>query len=182
MTSIRLVILLTACLVIATSQALAFDGDRHGFMIGLGAGSGTAETEFIVGDDRDSVDESGIATTFMLGGGVHPKALLYYLNRAVFYTAEDSEPVNGLSGVGMTYFLSRQAPSFFINGGVGFGAYQGGRGAETEIGDGFTVGVGFEFINHWTIEASYLDAKIFSAGNIEFNIYNVALTVNVLLY
>lgn len=65
---------------------------------------------------------------------------------------------NGLGGVGITYSFRPIAPSGFITGGLGYStwALPFEEDADTWFGLGLTVGGGYEFSPHWSIEGNVI--------------------------
>jgi len=173
-------------LVAITSQVQAFDGDRNGFMLNLGAGFGKAE--FSISNDNSSVslDENGFGGDFKIGMGNNSQTLIYYTNRTLFYTIENVDFINGMSAIGASYFFEPQAPSFFLSAGMGLGVLaistSDSFDTESESGLGFTVGAGYEFATNWIIEATYLDATVASENNIDLGISNLMISVSWFAY
>jgi opacity protein-like surface antigen len=175
--------LLCSILLIAmfASQAQAFDGDRKGFTLNLGAGVGQGHLKFSNSTNSWTQDETGFATDFKIGVGLSPQAVLYYENRVVWWSVEEISVTTGMSAVGFSYFFSPQAPSFFLNASLGLGvANIENDDSETGVGGG--IGAGFEFTRNWTIEASYLTAKVYEEGDFSSTASNLALTINWFAY
>lgn len=184
-------IVVAALVVFLAGQACAQTAERKGLMLDLGLGFGQATMEVEFEGISASEDFSGPAADFKLGGFINPQFAIYYMGRAVGYTLEDesgmdadADAVNYLNGAGVTWFMNPEAPSFFLNAGVGVGglriSYDGAT--ETENGGGITLGVGFEFTKNWTIEGSFMRAKVFSEEGLDIYAQNVAVTVNWLFY
>ena len=140
-----LVLLLTVLAVIPT-RTHAFDGDRKGFILGFGVGYGAARYS----DDFSN----GLATTFKIGGGPTNNYMIYYSNRVVFY---GSDMAQGMSAVGVSYFLKPSGPSFFFSGEVGL-ANRVRVSSNTSYGTdlGITIGAGYEFTPHFMLEANVM--------------------------
>jgi hypothetical protein len=143
---------------------------RKGFIIGVGAGAGIHQTPaFRVLDRFGRVVSSGggenklvIATNFNVGYAPSDQFLLYYSNKAAF-TTDDRVDVVGVTGFGMTYMLRRTSPSPFVSGSIGVGAagtFIGSSNAES--GAGFSIGGGYEFARHLSVNG---DAMFVRLGN-----------------
>lgn len=193
----NLLALFLALALIATAfQAQAFDGDRKGFMLNLGVGAGSAKMTGSAGDFDASLDETGFGGDFKIGGGINPQTMIYYTNRTLFYSTEmtyydpiletnhtaSSDLINGMSAVGVSYFLEPQAPSFFFSGALGIGVLTDSEGDDSESGFGFTVGAGYEFAKNWIIEGTYMHAGIGEELGVDFSISNLMLSVSWLAY
>ncbi len=195
----RLVLLLTALVMLVSTQALAFDDERKGFMLGLGAGFGSAKWDMdISGDVAGTSIEigasgswSGLATDVKIGGGASEKLLVYYTSRQVFFSVESTSWLQGLNGVGVSYFLEPVGPSFYFNGALGLGGVRLlDDGGGSENGVGFLVGGGYEFTSHWSIEANYMQANVFSESasvggaevSADWKVSNFTVSVNWLAY
>ena len=189
----NLLALVLALALIATAfQAQAFDGERQGFMLNLGVGAGQAKWNMSTAGIDVSLDKTGFGGDFKIGGGINPQTLLYYTNRTLFYSIEaldfyTGEPytadfVNGMSAIGVSYFLQPEAPSFFFSGALGIGVLTDSEGSDSESGFGFTLGAGYEFAKNWIVEGTYMNAKVAEELGIELSISNLMVSVSWLAY
>ncbi|MCB1185297.1 hypothetical protein KDM41_17905 [bacterium] len=135
--------------VLAATPAHAFDGDRRGFLLGLGAGYGSAEAF------RNT--DKGTATSFKIGAGLNDRTLLYYSNRVVFFSQHGDVDYQGMTAAGVSFYLQPDQPSFFFSGELGVAARRSRRGTSNL---GFTVGVGYEFTRHLNFELNYMNGPI----------------------
>lgn len=163
-----------------STQALAFDGDRKGFMLNLGAGFGQGKVSYSDANGSQSLDGTGFSTDFKIGAGLSPQAVLYYTNRVVWWS-DGFSWTTGMSAVGFSYFLKPEAPSFFFSGSLGLGVASIESSA-SDTGFGFGLGVGFEFTRNWTVEASFLSAKVAEEGDESLTASNFALTISWFAY
>ena len=175
MKKIGLGLLLIIALVAAAGPVQAFDGNRKGFLLNLGAGYGKYST-------TNNFSENGFVSDFKIGGGINPQIVIYYTNRILFYQAgTDSETrISGMTGVGVSYFITPRTQTFFFSGALGVGSQ---RNLEDDFasktGTGFTLGAGFEFAPNWTIEASLMKATV---GDYDQSITNLMLTLSWFAY
>lgn len=176
------VALLFALLSVWSLHAHAFDGQRSGFMMNLGAGMGQAKLTAEAMGFEVSNDEIGFGTDFRLGGGISENTLIYYFNRTIFYSVDDYSFVNGMSGAGVSYFFDTYAPGFYVSGGLGMGVWMDLEESESESGWGFMIGGGYEFAPNFTIEASYLSAKVAEEDGVDLSISNIQVFVSWLAY
>jgi len=147
--------------------------NRKGFIVGAGAGAGLHRTPgFAVFDRFGRVTSFGsgtnnfsVVTNFLIGYAPTDRALLYYSNRATFTTDERYDAL-GVTGVGMTYMLRRTAPTGYITGSIGggFGTNLSQRAAG-DVGLGWTVGGGWEFKRHWSLEGDALFVRLGNSQN-----------------
>ncbi len=154
-------IALSLALAAAATSAHA-GADRQGFIIGLGIGYGNQ------GIDNDNFEDSynGVATSFMIGGGISNQFTLYYLNDGQFFTVDNAtQPENdgdlwaaGLTGIGGTYYFSPTSPSAYIGVGVGVTSLFdiSDSNVSSYMGTGFAFAAGFEFARHLNVELSLL--------------------------
>lgn len=186
-----LALVLALALIVTAFQAQAFNGERQGFMLNLGVGAGqakwTAEDEGI----EVSFDKTGFGGDFKIGGGINPQTMIYYSNRTLFYSLDFSDGmggtvssnlVNGMSAVGVSYFLQPQAPSFFFSGALGIGVLTDSEGEDSQSGFGFTFGAGYEFAKNWIIEGTYMNASIGEEMGVDMSISNLMVSVSWLAY
>lgn len=187
-------VVLAACLFAAT-PALAFDDNRQGFILGLGIGLHSINSDLVVnGAKTGSQSESGIATSFKIGGGVTDQFALYYVRNASWYSAPYSDGFAtreiaytiGLSGLGASYFLEPAAPSGYFLAAVGVGDISAPfeNNIQADTGGAFMLGGGYEFSNNLMFEATLQATNIQSSGTAPVTRKSSSLqfTINYLFY
>ncbi len=189
-----------ALLVALPGASSAFDGDRAGFIFGLGLGLGRATQSIEITDDPDvtlgiDFSKTGLAADLKLGGGASEQLWVYYHARSIIYSYDASDfgaegssgadsltatSYQGISGVGVTYFLAPQAPAFFFSGTLGVGAIAefAEYSKSTDTGFGFEIGAGYEFAPSFFVEAAYMRAGVDEVEGAEFIVSNTLVTVN----
>ncbi len=181
--------LLVLAIVFAAVQVQAFDGQRQGFMLNLGAGLGQGKLTGKAGSAKVTVDAMGFGGDFKIGGGLSPQTVIYYSNRTLFYSPSvdvlgitvSSDVMNGMSAIGISHFLEPQAPSVFFSGAIGIGVYTE-KDADSESGLGFTLGVGWEFMPNWTLEATYMGADIGTFDGVDMSISTGMISISWFAY
>lgn len=111
--------LLSSLMFATASPAVAFDGDRRGFLLGLGGGFHTSDgDESGNGFEDFSSSASGLSLRLMLGGGISDRFTLYAIRDA---NLDSDDAAFGLFGVGSTFYFRGNGPSAFIHGALGVG-------------------------------------------------------------
>ncbi len=158
-------LLLFLCVSSFGIAEIAFDNHRQGFIIGgLGgiAVNTWVEYEYYEPDYVKVADGTNIALhiDLRIGGGFKGDKFLLYnwfvmnlfgganyvdklLNRYLTF--------NFIWGPGVSYYFKPTSPSLYISAGIGFGTW----GFWT-TGAGATVGIGYEFIRHWSVECGVM--------------------------
>lgn len=181
MMKIKAILITTALLmIVAPLTSSAFDGDRKGFMLNLGAGFGQGKVSW----DGGSADNTGFGTDFKIGGGPSSQVLVYYTNRALWYKPDNARSnwVNGMSAAGVSYFLKPQSPCFFFSGALGMGVLTESDGRDGESGFGFTLGVGYEIVRSFIAEITFMHAGLSGDYNDNPSISNIMVTFSWLAY
>ena len=104
-------LVLATTLAAVCGSAHAFDGDRRGFMIGVGGGLHT--TDFDVkrtGFASSSSSKSGAEFRLMIGSGISERLTVY----GIYDIQQDGEAVYGLLGPGATFYLRGPSPSAYF--------------------------------------------------------------------
>lgn len=181
-------------ILFSATPALAFDDNRQGFILGLGAGLHSIGIDVLYdGSKIESQSESGIATSFKLGGGITDQFALYYVRNASWYSApfsdgfrtKDATYTIGLSGIGASYFLAPSAPSGYFMAALGIGDISAPfENVRSDTGDAFMFGGGYEFKSHLMMEVTLLTTNIKSADDNRFKIKSSSFqfTLNYLFY
>ncbi len=186
-----------AILVALPTASSAFDGSRSGFILGFGLGAGSAKQTFEASGGGSvsvsaDISQGGLATDFKIGGGVNEQTWIYYHAQNIIFSYEEVSDalsqditfVQGISGLGVTYFLASEAPSFFFDATLGAGAFLAFTDDDSsgETGFGLQVGAGYEFSPSWAVQGAVmrtvLDQDTVGDTTVEVSVSNalVALT------
>ena len=187
-----LLIAVAASVLLAPMHAQAFDGAKKGFILGLGAGYGSAKQTVSVGSGSASATNGGVATVFKIGAGINDQFLLYYSNRVVFFSADTMDPyseavtsssfMQGMSALAGSYYLTPEGPSAFVTGELGVGVLTDSDAGQSDSGFGFGLGAGYDFGNHFVLEAGYQRASVGSESigsiTVDTSISNFSITAS----
>jgi hypothetical protein len=162
--------LIVACFALALAgHAAALDGERKGFMFDFGLGGSYISDEFTT---LQTDNTGGSAATFNIGYGVSNQLMIYLGGRSGAWSSFFTDEIAsiGVGAIGATFYFSETAPSGYINGVVGSANYDNGQSAD---GSGFSLGVGYEWIQNWSLGADYTLGQI--SG---LNTHVIALKIN----
>ena len=154
------------CLCISgAGTAFAFDGNRAGFILGIGAGGGYARDAVSI-DSSDfgfsgfsvDVSQSHFAgkTDFLIGYAPSNRLAITWSSKVSWYSSDDLI-ANGTYGLGITYFLSEDINANFIQAVIGFNnvsiPFADKDEYEKRTWTGFGLGIGFgrEVSKNWII-------------------------------
>ena len=146
--------------------AFAFDGNRAGFILSIGAGGGYARdavsidsSDFGISGFSINVSQSNFAgkTDFLIGYAPSNRLAITWSSKVSWYsfTSPDDDAIiaSGTAGLGITYFLSEDINANFIQAVSGFNhvsaPFEEESGSST--GFGFSIGVGREVSKNWII-------------------------------
>jgi opacity protein-like surface antigen len=200
-------LLLLALLIVVASQlasvAYAFNGERKGFILGLGAGPGiTSYSLEVDGESGDDESKFGLNTDFRIGYAPSDLVQIYWMSKVAWFSQEfvtdftydpytqeydaveeDVTVATGVAGLGATYFFQPTAPSPFILGGIGYSSFSTPfeSDSESQIGFGIAAGGGYEFAKHWTIEGTLTYGKP-SEDDFSWSVVGLKATINWLGY
>lgn len=156
--------------LVLSSQLLAFDGLRKGFILGGGVGPGYLTYE--------GVDKFCLATNFKIGFAPSNSFEIYYLNTVSWFGLDSETFINGVTGLGLTKYLKSEGRGFFVLGGVGLAFLRELGGNEHGSGFGLTGGVGYDVAKHWSVQADVTYTSISDAPNM----VGVRVSVNFLAF
>jgi len=167
----------TIVALLLTTNANAFDNNKEGFMLGLGIGASSVKTTYTGGDSRDT----GFATSLKLGYGLNEQLVAYLAAQGDAYKYNDKgDSVNtALTGIGIDYYIDQNSP-FYVTGMIGFGSVSELKKSKDQTGYGFLVGVGYEVIDHVTLQADYM--KINTDDKLNADTDAIRFTVNYTWY
>lgn len=148
---------------------------RKGFVIGIGLGHGLANISYDAKYNYSGnnyfnysgyILRLGYVTNFKIGYALSSTTIIHWATKANWFidsrsTSTGSKTVtmvNGFGGPSITYYLEPKAPSFFLNGGIGYSnlfEFSTSGNAKNSFGFGFCTGVGYEFAKYWNLELNY---------------------------
>ncbi len=146
---------LTASLL-TVSSAQAFDDQREGFLMGIGAGIANVNTTFSSNYEAD-YSSFGFATSFKMGYGFSNQFLLYYTNDVSWFGIDGANGDNFISGgssIGASYYFDENSP-FYITGSIGLGIFANFTSGDAASGSTFSLGAGYEVTPHVMLEATF---------------------------
>jgi opacity protein-like surface antigen len=182
---------LVVCLCIyglTVSTVFAFDGKRKGFILGGGLGFGYLSTNVSVQSESDSEGQGVFLTEFKIGYAPSNTLEIYYISKGSWWGAGDITFVMTISAIGVSKYLdSKEETGVFLTGGLGLAASDAPfeKDIDSSNGWGLFGGIGYEFANHWTIQAdilySHISEEVFDI-NITNDYIGIRATINVLAF
>lgn len=170
---------LLALIVVLTppSDALAFDGNRHGFILGFGGGYGGL---FAVSQNVPDVSGKGVLTELVVGHGVSEQWLVHYSGRQIWGSSHGILYTGLFPSVAVTHYTLPKSPSTYLTASLGAAAagdvaFDNGRGSVT--GPVVFAGVGYETAKHIGFE---LGGGVITSGGGVYGV--VGLTMKALAY
>jgi len=154
----------------------AFDGQRRGFAIGVGAGWGAVTHLQVTSDDMQETSQSW---TFVvpIGWGLSNTDLIAFLPAPSFFKSDlfdGASSMQGLWSVRWYHYFAPSGPSAFVSGGAGRAVFNSSCGDLNAAGVGVGLSAGYEFLPHCSIEAQYFHGWT-SEGNMDFGHDNLSI-------
>jgi len=184
-----------AVILLSATPALAFDDNREGFILGLGAGLHSIKNDYSLnGSSYLTESKSGLATSFKMGGGITNQFALYFVRNSSWFstpvtngaTTKDAHAMVGMSGIGATYYFAPAAPSGYMLAAIGGSdyAFPFESNITTKTGGAFMLGGGYEFDKHVMFEVTLLGTSVADPGNSYNKVQSSALqfTLNYMFY
>ena len=175
---------------LATFSGFAFSGvsnasddRREGFMFSAGIGYQHIRSKFEGGYTEKN---SGIATSFKIGGGINEQFMLYYARNASWFHWSEEVLVEGVSGFGASYYLRPDSDSPYLMAVVGLAdisaPFEEDLEIEVDSGTGFILGLGKPIKKNVNIEAALMSTDIdFEYGGYE-KATSLQFTINYMYY
>ena len=159
------------CLSSFAGTAFGFDGNREGFVFGIGVGGhlNFERLEFFSHSEEYEIKNGygGWGTSFRLGGGVSDKAILYFANEANFFKNENSNDlmVTTLTGVGVNVYNSPEPEELYGGVILGFASSRNLSNPEMPKYNGFGIDVlmGYEMAKFVSLQTDILKSWVTSA-------------------
>ena len=168
--------------MLTVSTASAFDDQREGFLVSIGAGAALVNTSPDRFDDESSF---GFTTSFKIGYGFSNQFLLYYVNDVSWFGLDGTNDTfaTGGSNIGISYYIDESSP-YYVMGAIGIGSFQNFTDGYGEIGSTFSIGGGYEVSPHILLEATYQHVSVedFGYANTDVSTNSLRFTVNYMWY
>ena len=135
--------------ILFSGTGFAFDGNRAGFILGLGPGIGYARNDLPVGIES----KFAIKTDFLIGYAPSNRTAITWSSKVLWYDSEGITLASGVSGLGITYFFSENTQESFISAVIGWNGVSAPFEDNTEslTGFGLSIGVGREVSKNWIV-------------------------------
>lgn len=183
----KLLTMSAAIILLGSSVAWSFDGERKGFV--LGGGLGVASTNIEVKGEPSYDNEPAIGAHGLIGYGWNDMNMLVIEANLASYEAENSllTVTVGWGGISWYHYFSPADRSFFTVAGLGmmnFDIHTEGPGgaydSSADPGGGLLLGAGFSFSRHFQL-GLYVSAGETSVGGLlpaDFEHVNVSLLLS----
>lgn len=185
-----LAMLMLLSLSLAPSVSSAFDGNRKGFVMGMGLGVHVVDVSL----EAENGNHAGISSSFRLGYGINDRLQVYYVNNVSWYNRDGFTVLYGLSGLGASFFLTQSLPAFYLTGALGYASYDGYDDDVSLFDDsagfvfegnayGYMLGAGLEIKKHISVEALFYTADIEADQFVNsYKASTLQLNINLLFY
>jgi len=195
---IRVVILTVVLVMLMAISAMAFNGQRKGFILGGGLGFGvTSYTQTVkwngLSETGDRENKGAFNTNFQIGYAPSDQVAIYYVSKVAWFSmtnAYDDEVTiaSGAGGLGFSYYQKPVAPSMIFTGGIAVSSWSlpfEDDAPDPWQGFGIFGGVGYEFARHVSAELDLVYGKPDTKEDgvtASANVMSVMLTVNALAF
>ncbi len=140
-------------LLALVSRLGAFDGQRKGFILGIGFGGGA----FAYDSPFTGFNNATFENNVKIGYAPSNSLEIYYLNIVSYFEERGLSYAGGGALFGLTKYLKPEGRGVFLCGGVGFGYFwEMDLDTFDQSGFGAFGGIGCDLSKHWTIEADLL--------------------------
>jgi len=176
---------LACILLLAFSSLYAFDGERKGFILGGGIGTGFLSNTNSFNSFSNTDSRAVFLTSFKIGYAPSNTLEIYFISKVSWWGESDRIIQLGLSAIAITvYFDNTTETGWFISGGLGYSTkaapFESTGG--TSYGLGLFGGGGYKFLSHWNLEVDLLYSTITTNSERDFNSFGVLVTVNFLAF
>ena len=148
-------IILILLISLSVSALNAFDGSREGFLVSAGIGASSQEITYNNHSEPNNYDN--VALNLKVGYGFNENFTMYAIRQSNWLdvnlpNSSSVNAINGITGVGGTYFFSR-GDSFFISGVVGVSDFSVDNSSYgSNYGTGGLISIGYELGNGFSME------------------------------
>lgn len=198
-------VMLFAILLATAVTAAASDGQRKGFLVGVGAGTGFTTLMHNISSsgsskEFDRATRMGLQTNFRIGHAPSNSLEIFYANKVSWFnlrhaSGESAAISHGIAFIAVRYFFAPEAPAPFLSGGIGTAFWARGFSNGTSIidksyslrsrGPGLFVAGGYEFSSHWDLQGTLMLGRL-GVDDTDFElksyVWTFQITLNATLY
>lgn len=169
---VRVLSLTIVILMLMAITALAFDGQRKGFILGGGLGFGmTSYTQSLkqggISITSDRENKGAFNTDFRIGYAPSEQVAIYYVSKVAWFSITNAYDdkvtiASGAGGLGCTYYLKTITPTWFLTGGIALASWSlpfEDNAPDPWQGLGLYGGAGYEFARHLSLELDLVYGK-----------------------
>ena len=162
----KLTLMTLVAVMLLSAGAMAFDGNRKGFV--LGGGIGFAPTIKVEVEDDGDWNNAGVSAHIVIGYAWDEKNMLVYeSNGAAFEETMFGEDVMFSQSIGAAswyHYFGESGKTFYTVVGLGLMVGDTDETDATDPGAGILLGGGYEFSRHWQV-GLYLASGKSSVGD-----------------
>lgn len=187
----RVLTMSVVIIILSSSVAWSFDGERRGFV--LGGGLGAATTNIEVKGEPPYDDEAAVGAHVLIGYGWNELNMLVVEANLSAYEPDNSllTVTVGFGGISWYHYFTPDNKSFFTVVGLGAMNYDihvddpsGDYDKSADPGGGLLLGAGYRFARHFQV-AMYLSAGETSVSpnpSLDFEHVNVSVLVSAIAF
>jgi len=172
---LRISVMGLAVVMLLASSAMAFDGQRKGFVLGGGLGLAPAATWKADLNVTPELEDSGpgVGVQIVIGYAWDEHNMIVYEANAAGYNSTaygvDFTAYQGFNGASWYHYFGPKGKTVFTAAGLGVYSFRGeldynGADFENDPGGGVLGGVGYEFSPHWQVGAFVSAGRTTDAG------------------
>ncbi|HFU77349.1 MAG TPA: hypothetical protein ENK68_02470 [Epsilonproteobacteria bacterium] len=142
--------------ILLSSSLEAFDNNREGFFVSLGAGvSQTSHRPY-----ESSNSHTGFGTSQKIGYGLTNQWIVHLTREDSWFKYDSDQYVSCVLGFGATYYLSENKGSLFFSASLGAGSFNNIDTDKNKFGPGVSLSVGYEMLEHLNAEITFMAADV----------------------
>jgi len=142
--------------LLVASSLSAFDDNREGLFLSLGAGISQTSYE----SHNNSSFKTGFGTSQKIGYGLTSQFLLHLSREDSWFRKDNDLHISCISGLGAMYYFSEEAGSFFVSGTLGVGTFNNVDEKDENFGEGISLTLGYEMLKHLNTELTFMAVDV----------------------
>lgn len=180
-------LLLFVVLLLIAGSAMAFNGERKGFVLGGGLGFAPVSRWSVdmspYGTGPYDFDETkaGVALHLVIGHAWDEHNMIVYEGNVTGYSSEDEWDdrmvSQGFNGAAWYHYFGPAGKSAFTVGGLGFYVFHVEDFDANDPGFGVLLGGGYEFARHWQV-GGYVSFGSSSSEGVDFTHNHISVLVS----